>query len=176
MRRVTQTDEIMVRIGEGIALGQRGERAAARSLFSELWNRIAEGCDPLHRCALAHSMADVQDDPADELRWDLIALEAADSLTDERVQRAGIAGTARGFRPSLHLNLADAHRKLGQRSDAERHLALGRASLDALGAGGYRTMIEDGFDRLASRLGATGVQVSAGDDHVTPGNRPKSLS
>ncbi len=150
-----QTDEIMVRIGEGIGLGQRGERGAARELFAELWDRIGEGGDPLHRCALAHSMADVQDDPADELRWDLIALDAADSITDERAARAGMGGTVAGFYPSLHLNLAEAHRKLGEVSDAERHLALGQASLDALDAGAYRAMIEDAFSRLASRLSAT---------------------
>jgi hypothetical protein len=152
VRVVQQTDAVMVRIGEGINLGQRGERTAARALFAELWARIGQDGDPLHRCALAHSMADVQDDPADELTWDLIALDAADSITDERVRRAGIDGTARGFRPSLHLNLAEAYRKLGATGDAERHLALGRASLGSLDAGGYRTMISEGFVRLAARL------------------------
>jgi hypothetical protein len=32
-------------------------------------------------------MADVQIDPTEELRWDLRALEAADTLTDDRMYR-----------------------------------------------------------------------------------------
>jgi hypothetical protein len=49
------------------------EREAARRLFADLWEEIGAGGDALHRCALAHSMADVQDDVREELVWDLRA-------------------------------------------------------------------------------------------------------
>jgi len=58
---VTEADAVMVRIGEGIALREQGERVAARELFAEVWGEIGgDNGDLFHRCALAHSMADVQ--------------------------------------------------------------------------------------------------------------------
>ncbi len=55
-----------------MALSHAGERDAARGVFSAVWEEIGgEAGYPFHRCALAHAMADVQDDPADELVWDL---------------------------------------------------------------------------------------------------------
>jgi hypothetical protein len=151
--RMTAPDEIMLRIGEGIGLGTRGQPAAARSLFARLWIEIGEGTgDPLHRCALAHSMADVQEDVTEELRWDLLALAAAELITDERVADAGIDGDAAGFRPSLHLNVAECYRRLGRFDLAEDHLHRGLAALPALRDGGYAEMVRQGLDRLAASL------------------------
>lgn len=143
----------MARVGQGIALSQRGERHAARQLFAEVWRDIggASG-DPLHRCAVAHSMADVRDDVREELAWDLKALEAADLITDERAARAGVASPVAGFYPSLHLNLGECYRKLGDLDRAREHLERGRASVAALGDDGYSQMINGGLDRLGERL------------------------
>jgi len=99
-----------------------------------VWSEIGgENGDPFHRCALAHSMADVQDDVHEELAWDLRALAAADLLTNERAARGGVAGSVAGFYPSLHLNLGECYRKLGEVDRAREHLDRGRASVDALG-------------------------------------------
>jgi hypothetical protein len=149
---MAEPDEIMTRIGKGIELRTMGERAAARSLFSQVWAEIGPEGDALHRCALAHSMADAQDDPREELRWDLLALDAAESVTDERARQAGVTGTVRGFYPSLHLNLGEVYRKLGDVEKATDHLVLGRAAVDALGDDGYGRMIAGGLDGLADRL------------------------
>jgi hypothetical protein len=146
-------DPTMTRIGEGIGLGQRGERAAARSLFAGLWSDIGgNDGDPLHRCAVAHSMADVQDEVGEELRWDLRALAAADLLTDERVTRAGIGGSAAAFLPSLHLNIGDCYRRLGDLDTAKEHHQRGLAALPALADGGSGSMVREGLDRLGARL------------------------
>jgi hypothetical protein len=52
-----EPDSVMVRVGEGIGSGERGEREAARALFAELWEEIGgDAGDALHRCAIAHSM------------------------------------------------------------------------------------------------------------------------
>ncbi|RAY14679.1 hypothetical protein DPM19_13075 [Actinomadura craniellae] len=147
-----QPDEMMARIGRGVELGHAGEREAARRLLGGLWDELGEGGDPLHRCALAHYMADVQDDVREELRWDLRALAAADLVTDERAGQAGVAGSVRGFYPSLHLNLGDAYHRLGELDQARDHLERGRAAVDALGDDGYGQMIRAGLDRLADRL------------------------
>lgn len=94
---MTEPDAVMVRIGEGISLGERGEWLAARDLFAQVWSEIGgESGDPFHRCALAHSMADVQYDVHDELLWDLRALAAADLLTDERAAQGGVARPVAG--------------------------------------------------------------------------------
>ena len=149
----TEPDDTMIRIGRGIALAGQGERAAAMGWFTKLWDDIGPDGDPLHRCAVAHAMADVQDDPRAELACYLRALEAVESLTDERLGAAGVAGSARGFYPSLHLNLADVYRRLGNEDPARRHLELGRATLDALQDDGYRTMIREALDRVEHKLG-----------------------
>jgi hypothetical protein len=109
----------------------------------------------LHRVALAHALADVQDDPREELAWDLRALQAAESVTDERAARAGVPGRVTGFYPSLHLNLGEDYRKLGELPPARRHLELGLAAAQGLGDDGYSTMIKGGLERLADRLAET---------------------
>jgi len=150
---VTEPDAIMARIGEGIALRERGERGAARDLFAQVWSEIGgDNGDPLHRCALAHSMADVQHDMHEELAWDLRALAAAHLLTDERAARGGVAVSVAGFYPSLHLNLGECYRELGELDRANEHLDRGRAAVVALGNDGYGRMIKGGLDRLADRL------------------------
>lgn len=149
---MAQQDAVMARIGAGVELAQRGERDAARSLLDEIWADIGAGGDPFHRCALAHWMADLQDDPHDELRWDQRALEAADEITEERAQQGGVAGSVKGFYPSLHLNIGDVYRRLGDIGRARDHLARGRACVDTLDDEGYGRMIRDGLERLAARL------------------------
>jgi hypothetical protein len=63
---VTEPDAVMARIGEGIALREHGERGAGfvRPVMGR--NRRRER-RPLHRCALEHSLANVQDDVHEEL-------------------------------------------------------------------------------------------------------------
>lgn len=92
-------------------------------------------------------MADVQDDPADELVWDLRALEAADLVTEVRARQ-----DVRGFYPSLHLNLGDVYPRLGDLELARAHVQLGQAALGALDDDGYAQMVKGGLDRLANRL------------------------
>lgn len=151
---MAEPDETMTRIGQGIELSQRGDRDAAFRLFTDVWNNIGgESGNPLHRCALAHSVADVQDDLHEELLWDLRALAAADMITDEQATQAGVASPVVGFYPSLHLNLGDCYRKLGDLDHARQHLGLGQAAVGALGNDGYGQMIRGGLARLAERLG-----------------------
>ena len=58
-------------------------------------------------------MADLYEDPAQALAWDIRALDAVDALTDQRVQEHHAALQVARFYPSLHLNLADNYRRLG---------------------------------------------------------------
>ncbi|TDD12788.1 hypothetical protein E1292_00540 [Nonomuraea deserti] len=149
------TDPTITRIGQGVELHHhQGQREAARDLFTQIWGDIGgEQGDPLHICVLAHAMADVQDDVHQELLWDLRALAAADQLTDERVAQAGVTLTVAGLYPSLHLNLTECYRKLGDLGRAREHLQQAQATIGALGDDEYAQLIKGGLERLTEQLG-----------------------
>ena len=54
--------------------------------------------------------------------------------------------------PSLHLNLGECYRKLGDPDHAREQLERGQAAVGSLGDDGYGQMIKGGLDRLAERL------------------------
>ena len=147
------TDPTILRIGEAVQLNMGGERDAARRMFAKIWDEIGgENGDPLHRCTVAHAMADAQDDVHEELSWDLRALAAADLLTDAHLAQAGVMLSAAGLYPSLHLNLCECYRKLGDFDRARAQLGYARETIGALGADDYGDLIRDGLDRLTELL------------------------
>ncbi|KIF01608.1 hypothetical protein PL81_34665 [Streptomyces sp. RSD-27] len=137
-------DAVMTRIGQAVILLHAGDREEARNRLCAIWSEIGEEGDSLHRCTLAHYMADTQDDPADELAWDLRALSAAD----------GLGEAVRVFYPSLHLSLAADYVKLGRPEAARVHLARARAATRALPDDGYGNGVRDSLARLERRLAA----------------------
>ncbi|MFE7097445.1 hypothetical protein [Streptomyces erythrochromogenes] len=165
-------DAVMTRIGQAVILLHAGDREEARNRLGEIWQEIGEEGDSLHRCTLAHYMADAQDDPADELAWDLRALTAADALRDEpgngdrhgdghgdrhgdghRAQREPLPAM-RVFYPSLHLSLAADYLKLQRPGAARVHLARARAATGALPDDGYGNGVRAAIARLERRLAA----------------------
>jgi hypothetical protein len=151
-----KSDEVMEKIVAAIKLSHDGERDEAREHFAALWDEIGPDGDPFHRCTLAHYMADVQDDPNDELTWDLRALEAAEALTDERAQSYHASLTVEGFLPSLHLNLADDYNKLSDFTRAREHLERARETVHVLADDVYGAMIRSGIDRVTGELDKAG--------------------
>ncbi|MEV6694899.1 hypothetical protein AB0M35_25825 [Micromonospora sp. NPDC051196] len=147
-------DETLARINEGVQLHhQQGQREAARDLFAQIWDEIGgERGDPLHVCVLAHSMADVQDNVHQELVWDERALTAAGLLTDDRLAQAGVPMSVAALYPSLHLNLGECYRKLGDLGRAREFLQCAQAGIGALGDDAYAQLIKGGLDRLAQEL------------------------
>ena len=148
------TDRTLIRIGEAAQLHHhQGQRDTARHLLSQIWDEIGgEQGNPLHVCVLAHTMADVQDDAHQELLWDQRALAAADLLNDERSAQAGVALPVAGLYPSLHLNLADCYRKLGDLDHAREHLHHAQAGIDVLGDDAYGQLIRNGLNTLTQQL------------------------
>lgn len=145
---------MLAQVGEAIALNGAGDRAAAHAHLTRLWEDTGPDGDPLHRLAIAHTMADCVPDPDEVVRWDERALAAAAAVTDERVRAAGIAGSIAAFYPSLHLNLGEAYRRVGDRARATAHLTRGRAALAHLLADGARDLLAEALDRLEARLAA----------------------
>ncbi|WP_446039118.1 hypothetical protein [Streptomyces sp. SID1121] len=164
-QREASGDTFMTRIGQAVMLLHGGDREEARNRFGALWAEIGEAGDALHRCTLAHYMADTQDDPGDELAWDLRALTAADGQGGEESDRRapsapGEAREAspemRAFYPTLHLNLAADYLKLQRPESARLHLDRARAAADALGdsgGDGYGDGVRAGIDRLERLFG-----------------------
>ncbi|MFD3927515.1 hypothetical protein [Streptomyces sp. NPDC058614] len=150
-------DAMMTRIGQVIMLHHGGDREEARSRFLDLWAEIGEDGDALHRCTLAHYMADTQDDPSDELAWDLRALSAAEELTDGRIAEHHESLAVRAFYPSLHLNLAADYVKLGRTEAARTHLRRARGAVGALGDDSYGDGVRAAIGRLELRLDGDGT-------------------
>ncbi|WP_053674164.1 hypothetical protein [Streptomyces sp. NRRL B-1140] len=146
----TAPDAVLTRIGQVVMLHHAGDREEARHRFLGLWAEIGEDGDPLHRCTLAHYLADTQDDPADELAWDLRALTAAGEAGEE-----ALAVTA--LYPSLHLNLADDYDRLGRGDAARAHLRWARQAATALSDDCYAEGVRAAIGRLESRLGEGGT-------------------
>ncbi|TCC52560.1 hypothetical protein E0H75_02010 [Kribbella capetownensis] len=132
-------------IREGIALREQGRSPEAKALMEALVVEVDSGDDAFAKVFLAHSLADVQENPEDELAWDLRALALMDELTDQRAVERGNAGGKNALLPSLHLNLAVDYRRLGDDANACRHFELGQAHLDALADDAYGDSIRSAF-------------------------------
>lgn len=150
---VEATDPVMARVGEAVELFGSGDVERARAVFARLWSELSAAGDPFHRCVLAHHAADTAPDVEQELWWDLRALEAAHEVSDERAEQFdGSLGIA-GFYPSLHLNLAEDYRKLGDAERARRHITVAEQGLGTLGDDEYGRMIRGAVERSASAIG-----------------------
>jgi hypothetical protein len=147
-------DETMTEIVAAVEHGRDGARAEARERLTDLWEGVGPDGDPLHRVTLAHFLADLQDDVRSELRWDERALAAAGDLTDERARRYDTALRVRGMLPSLHLNLADCLRRLGDAPGARQHLARAEESIGELADDGYGRLVRTGLEHVRGALEA----------------------
>ncbi|KQR96162.1 hypothetical protein ASG12_18305 [Williamsia sp. Leaf354] len=126
------TDPIMDRITAAVGAHRVDGDPRHRDTLVDLWAEITSGGDPFHRCVLAHYLADMVDDPAQALMWDVRALDAADVLDDSRAQEHHVSLQVGAFYPSLHLNIADNLRRLGSFDAAADHLDAARARAGAL--------------------------------------------
>lgn len=151
-RQEASEDAVMTRIGQAIMLLHGGDREEARNRFGALWSELGADGDALHRCTLAHYMADTQDDPGDELAWDLRALTAAEGAGDGRAAEHRDIPAVRAFYPSLHLNLAADYLKLQRPDSARIHLQRARAAAESLADDGYGGGVRAAIDRLELRL------------------------
>lgn len=136
--RADSPDGIATRIGQAALLLHAGDRAEARARLLALWRELPAG-PGAHRCALAHYLAEAQDEPADRIGWDLTALRAAGPGN-------------RSLLPRLRLALAADYARVGRTSEARAHLDRARACADALPRGPYRDRVRLAIRDLAERL------------------------
>lgn len=159
MTATSAADPVMEAITNAVTKGRSGHVDSGKKQLLALWSSIGASGDPLHRCTLAHYLADLYDDPGQALVWDVRALEAADALTDQRVQNYHAGLHIAGFYPSLRLNLADNHRRLGSFDAARRQIDAARDD--------SRVLSQDSYGRLV-RSAIEGVARAIDDRDTTP--------
>ncbi|MGW4054538.1 hypothetical protein ACWENA_27300 [Streptomyces sp. NPDC004779] len=145
-------DPTMEAIGHAVVRGRSGDTASARRELLGLWSGIGVTGDPLHRCSLAHYLADLHEDPAQALAWDIRALDAADAVTDHRVQEHHAGLRIAGFYPSLHLNLADDYRRLGSFEAATEHIDAARTHAPSLPQDPYGDLIRGAIQEVGESI------------------------
>ncbi|MBQ0906144.1 hypothetical protein [Micromonospora sp. U21] len=145
-------DPTMSRIIDAVQLGRSGQQVRARDMLTALWDEIGADGDAFHRCTLAHYLADLQDTAEAELSWDERALAAVSELTDERARQHHHSLQVQGFLPSLHLNLADVHRRLGNTTVAREHLVMAQRFVGQLPDDPYGEMIRAGIRGVTEAL------------------------
>lgn len=149
-------DAVLTRIGQVVMLHHAGDREEARRRFLGIWAEIGEHGDPLHRCTLAHYLADTQDDPGDELAWDLRALTAAEEVADDRLGAYEGSPAVRALYPSLHLGLAADYARLGRPDAARSHLRRARDTARTLADDRYGEGVRSAIRRLQTLLDEDG--------------------
>ncbi|MBA2808044.1 hypothetical protein E0500_011640 [Streptomyces sp. KM273126] len=148
----THPDPTMEAIGQAVTEGRAGDSDSARQKLLGLWSTIGVTGDPLHRCTLAHHLADLYEDPAQALAWDVRALDAADAVTEQRVQEHHAGLHIAGFYPSLHLNLADNYRRLGAFDAATEHLNAAREHAPHLPQDAYGALLRTAIEQVAEAI------------------------
>lgn len=145
-------DPTMEAIGQAVVEGRAGDIASARRKLLSLWSAIGVTGDPLHRCSLAHYLADLYEDPAQALVWDIRALDAADAVSDQRVQEHHASLRIAGFYPSLNLNLADNFRRLGSFEAATEYINAAMARASDLPQDPYGDLIRGAIQEVAEAI------------------------
>ncbi|MFB0633451.1 hypothetical protein [Streptomyces sp. AB3(2024)] len=147
-------DPTMDAIGQAVTEGRAGDSPSARRKLLALWATIGVTGDPLHRCSLAHYLADLYEDPAQALAWNIRALDAADALTEQRAQEHHAGLRIAGFYPSLHLNLADDYRRLGSFEAATEHIEAAETLTPRLPQDSYGDLVRGAIREVAGAIAA----------------------
>lgn len=138
------------------ATGVMGAVDIPRSLAA-CWARTRSS-DIAQRCVLAHYLGDHQPTDIGSLLWDLRALSYGRRLPADALVEIGITDAAR-LLPSLHLNAAEAYRRLGDvrrarfhAGEAQRAADRVRTRRDPIAEHPLDAATADAVDRLIDRL------------------------
>lgn len=135
-----------------VATLHQGDREQACDQLEAIWARV-DPDDYFHRCVVAHYLADAQSDPAEELRFDLLALSAARRADPNDFDGRFPGLTLVGFMPTLHLNLATDYERVGELTLARMHATEAREALAKVPVGPAGDTARAALARLTRRLG-----------------------
>lgn len=97
---------------EGTQAEFAGDPDKAHTLYQAAWNAAS---NDFEACIAAHYVARFQDDPQEKLRWNQIALDKANSVSD---------GSVKDFYPSLYINMGQSYELLGKIMEAKQYYNL----------------------------------------------------
>jgi hypothetical protein len=149
---VPRIDPLVAEIQAAVNDLHDGRVTRARRRLEGLWEQVEQTANSSHRCAVAHWLADTQDDPSQELAWDERALLEAETLPGRQVPFAGTAATIATMYPRLHLDVATACWRMRDACGALEHLAKARAGLADLPDTPGRLGIRRDIARLEAEL------------------------
>jgi hypothetical protein len=124
---------------KGIETEYGGDLDRAAELYEQAWE--LSGCD-LEWFTAAHYIARVKRDPAETLRWNLLALEHAVLVDKKEVQVTY---------PSLYLNVGQSYEQLGNIGQAKEYYLLAFDAAKALPTDEYGKMIRKGIGAALQR-------------------------
>jgi tetratricopeptide (TPR) repeat protein len=136
---------------KGMNAEGEGKIEEAQQLFQQAWDVATNDFEAF---TAAHYLARNQEDPNDNLKWNLEALTRANAINDD---------SFKGHYPSLYLNVAKSYETLGNNEEAARHYQLAADSAQYLPAGKYADMIRSGISAGLKRVGET----TFNDDQIT---------
>lgn len=130
----------------------RGDVDRARAELEAIWARV-DPDDRFHRCVVAHYLADAQEHPIEELRYDVLALAAARGATAGEFDGRFPGVTLSGFLPSLHLNLAASYERVGELTLARVHAHEAAEAAARVPQTDLGELTRKAIERIARRLG-----------------------
>lgn len=101
---------------KGTQAEYQGKPEEARALYQAAWEAASNDFED---CVAAHYVARFQTDPQEKLRWNVMALEKAEAVTDESVK---------DFYPSLYINIGQSYELVGYTTEAKRFYDLAAKS------------------------------------------------
>ncbi len=137
-----------------VGLALSGDTDRGRRDLLACWEQTT-AAQHAERCVLAHYLADLEAELADEVAWDERALSEYVHVADADLAPIGIP-SARGLAASLHLNLGHGYLRQGRVDEATDQLEVGLSAVDALGDDGYGAMVRSGLDGLRERVAGAG--------------------
>jgi rifampin ADP-ribosylating transferase len=126
-------NKIVKLCAQGMSLEGEGKKEEAAKSFQQAWD---EATNDLDKFTSAHYVARHQENVADKLKWDQIALQLALRIDDDNVK---------GAYPSLYLNIAKCYEDLNDFDNARKNYHLALSFVELLPADGYGITIKGGI-------------------------------
>ncbi|MEP6845501.1 MAG: hypothetical protein ABI861_05835 [Panacibacter sp.] len=131
-----------------------GQTEQAKLLFQQAWDNAS---NDFEKFTVAHYLARNQQDPKDELKWNLEALNFAKALQDDSMK---------SHFPSLYLNVGKSYETIGDTFKAKENYQLAFQFSSYLSANGYGDLIKSGISAGLERTGSTNFKQKVLDELI----------
>lgn len=135
-----QNNEIVELCTRGMSFETEGKDEEALKIFEEAWSKAITDFE---RFTSAHYVARLQNSIAEKLRWDVISLEYALKIDDEKIKSCY---------PSLYLNIGKCYEDLEDFENARNNYETALAFVGFLPDDRYGHMIQKGIMNGLERL------------------------